>query len=384
MASEAAQDSGDGKQATHLQGDDLKPKFSSSKFDAAFTPDRKPSQAVTGQTDLFSRDLIATEFDPEHVLKEKSGNAPETPSTHSKTVSSGFNSLLAGGDEGVPRLESSFLSHESSESASRPNQNRAGQLLSHVVGRCYACDEGQVSIPNDPALLRQWQGAKEKSLSLFQNAAQFLRTFLEEKPFASASNRDDGRFSTARRHRRFPSASTFDYSESQNLASGEMSHYTASEGDGTSFDDDDYDDGDDDDDEDDDDRTRSTARGGGSSVGTGREEAAASPAPRSEDLYAPRAGGSHRAAATAASSALGGRHSGRPHNKTSLAASPSLWMPDPLAKVNEGVQKLFGGASAVLALPSGKSPDRTAAAASGQPKKTKQEQLARATDRFAC
>jgi hypothetical protein len=59
-------------------------------------------------------------------------------------------------------------------------------------------------------------------------------------------------------------------------------------------------------------------------------------------------------------------------------------MPDPLAKVNEGVQKLFGDASAVLALPSGKSPDRTAAAASGQPKKTKQEQLARATDRFAC
>jgi hypothetical protein len=63
-------------------------------------------------------------------------------------------------------------------------------------------------------------------------------------------------------------------------------------------------------------------------------------------------------------------------------------MPDPLVKVNEGVQKLFGDASAVMTLPSGKSPDRIATSASGQPKKTKQrqeqEQLARATDRFAC
>jgi hypothetical protein len=389
MASESIEQNVDDVQKPE-NGNDLTPKIPANKFEAMFTPDSKRLQASSGRANLFSRDLIAAEFDPDNIAGEEVRHTPETPSPPSKRTRSGLNSLLAGGDdEDVPQLESSFLSQQSNASAPSPNKSRAGLFLSHVVGRCYTCDDGQVSMADDHALFQQWQDTKHKSLSVFQNAVQFISALLDEKPFASASKRDDDRFSTARRHRRFPSASTYDYSESQNFASGEMSHCTASEGDATSFDDDYYDDdeedGDEDDEEDDDERTRSTARGE-SSVDAGREEAAAAPVLRSRDFYSPRV--SENPPATAA----GRRHNGRYDKKTPASRagsdapsiSSSLWKSDPLVKVNEGVQKLFGDAGLVFTHQSEKLHGSAVLElqAPGQPKKS--VQLARATDRFAC
>jgi cytochrome c553 len=385
---------------------------------------------------LFSKDLIGTEFESfaDGTRNEGEGGmmpvvTPPTPVSPPKTKKAQAPSLYAANkgdglnDDEVPSLEWSFTSHQSFGSAASSSgaaASRAGQFLSHVVGRCYGCSE-EVDAETDANhreqqqayFVQQLHDVKEKSASVVDEAMRVVVALLGDTVpsmvVAMTSKRssrhrrsDDDPFRTARRHRRFPSASsTFDYSESQNpTTTGEMSHYTTSDGEGTSFDDDYYDDEEDDEEEyegDDDDATQSSTRGGsavggGSFDAGGREGAAASAGERhgdttgeddGSDVYSPRVKNSSPTSRPPRARPDGSRKGGSSRNKSFESVSPSFntspptsWMKDPLVKVNQGVQKLFGEASVALS--------HHPPAAAQDPNRRRRDELERAKDRFAC
>jgi cytochrome c553 len=386
------------------------------------------------EMNLFSKDLIGTEFESFAGSPRARGEdkmlpvaAPPTPVSPPKTKKAQAPSLYSaankgdgGNDDEVPSLEWSFTSHQSFGSAASSSgaaASRAGQFLSHVVGRCYGCsEEGEETDAHhreqqQAYFVQQLHDVKEKSASVVDEAMRVVVALLGDTVpsmvIAMTSKRSsrhrrsgDDPFRTARRHRRFPSASTFDYSESQNpTTTGEMSHYTTSDGEGTSFDDDYYDDEEDDEEYegDDDDATQSSTRGGsavggGSFDAGGREGAAASAGERhgdttgdddGSDVYssrvknAPPTNRPPRARPDGVRKGGGGRHKSFESVSPSFnASSPTSWMKDPLVKVNQGVQKLFGEASVALS--------HHPPAAAHEPNRRRRDELERAKDRFAC
>jgi cytochrome c553 len=423
------------------------------------------------RSNLFSKDLIGRDFDaaPNAPIVEADDRKPPVPAPPApvspppktnKAQPSLYSTVHKGGGDGddeVPSLEWSFTSHQSFASSGAASSGaasrRAGQFLSHVVGRCYGCSEvddddnanadashqeqrqQRQQQQHQAYFIQQLHDVKAKSASVVDEAARVVMSLLGDTvpamvvamtSTAAASPRrrhaddddDDVNdpFRTARRHRRFPSASTFDYSESQNpTTTGEVSHYTTSDGEGTSFDDEYYDDDEDDDDDveydddedEDDDATQSSARGGSAAGGgsfdatlrEGADTSAAELGDDGSDAYSPpvKNAQTNRPPRARSERIRTGAHSRRktvesisPSFPTVPTTSSSSWVKDPLMRVNEGVHKLFGEAAVALSHHAPKQP-RPHPKVGEEPgsnrrrrRRRNRDEMERAKDRFAC